>query len=97
MAVYTRGRTAIGSIIRAVGTVFAVVLGLYIVFALLNADSANSFVQFISYWAGVLALWFRDLFHTGNADLDVVLNFGLAIVFWVVVFGAIARIVDRTA
>jgi hypothetical protein len=45
----------------------------------------------------VLALWFRNLFATGNANLDVLLNFGLAIVFWVVVAGLLARLVDRTA
>lgn len=99
MAVYTRRRsyTAVGSVIRAVGTVFALIIGLYMLFALLGANPANAFVRLISNWAGILALWFRNLFATGNGTLDLLLNFGLAIVFWVVVTGVLARIVDRTA
>ena len=97
MAVYARRRTTVGSVIRGIGTVFAVILALHILFVLLGANAANAFVRFIGYWAGVLALWFRNLFATGNANLDVLLNFGLAIVFWVVVTGLLARLVDRTA
>ncbi len=99
MAVYTRSRrgTTAGTVIRGVGTVFAIFLGLQILFVLLGANTANSLVQFISEWAQVLALWFHDLFNTGNFKLDVVLNYGLAIVFWLVVTGLLARLVNRTA
>lgn len=97
MVVYSRRRTTVGTVIRAVGTVFAVILGLYILFVLLGANSANSFVRVISDWAGVLALWFRNLFQTGSVNLDVLLNYGLAIIFWVVVTGVLARVVDRTS
>lgn len=99
MAVYTRsrGRTTIGSVIRAVGLVFSLILGLQILFVLLGANPANDFVQFISEWSRLLALWFHNLFTTGNVKLDIILNYGLAIVFWIVVTGALARLVDRTA
>ena len=98
MSVYTRRRrTTVGSVIRAIGTIFAVILGLHILFVLLDANGGNAFVQFIAYWADVLALWFKGLFATGNADLDVLLNYGLAIIFWVVVCGLLARLVNRTA
>lgn len=99
MAVYTRSRrgTTVGSVIRGIGMVFAVILGLEILFVLLGANSANGFVQFIAEWAQLLALWFHNLFATGNFKLDVLLNYGLAIVFWIVVTGLLARLVDRTA
>lgn len=96
MAVYARRRSTVGSAIRGIGTVFAVILALHILFVLMGANAANAFVRFIGYWAGVLAVWFRNLFATGNVQLDVLLNYGLAIVFWIVVFGVVARVVDRT-
>lgn len=101
MPVYTRSRTrrgsTVGSIVRAVGTVFAVILGLHIVFVLFEANAGNSFVDLIAQWAGVLAIFFRDLFATGNIKLDVFLNYGLAAVFWLVVTGLLARLLSRAA
>lgn len=98
---YTRSRTrrgsTVGNIVRAVGTVFAVILGLHIVFVLLNANAANSFVNLIADWAGVLAIFFRDLFNTGNIKLDVFLNYGLAAIFWLVLTGILARLLSRAA
>lgn len=96
MAVYARRRTSVGSVIRGIGAVFAVILALHILFVLMGANAGNAFVQFIAYWAGVLALWFKGLFATGNGQMDVLLNYGLAIVFWLIVTGLLARLVDRT-
>lgn len=99
MGVYTRSRhgTTIGSVIRAIGMVFAGILGLQILFVLFGANTANGFVQFVAEWSRLLALWFHNLFATGNLKLDVILNYGLAIVFWIVVAGLLARLVNRTA
>jgi len=96
MAVYARRRTSVGSVIRGIGAIFAVILGLHILFVLMGANAANAFVRFIGYWAGILAVWFRNLFATGNVQVDVLLNYGLAIIFWLVVFGVLSRVVDRT-
>jgi len=99
MAVYTRRRrsTLVGSIIRGIGAVIAVILVLHVVFVLLGANPGNVFVQFIANWAGLFALWFKNLFATGNANLDLLLNYGLAVLFWVIVFGLLSRLVDRAA
>ena len=96
MAVYTRRRTTVGSVIRGIGAVIALILALHILFVLLGSNGANAFVQFIAYWAGVFALWFKGLFLTGNGQMDVLLNYGIAIVFWLVITGLLARLVDRT-
>lgn len=96
MAVYTRrSTTVVGSLIRGIGAVIAAILILHVLFELLGANAANSFVRFVASWAGTLALWFKDLFTTGNVQVDLILNYGLAVVFWVVVFGVLARLVDH--
>ena len=97
MAVYTRGRTAAGSIIRGIGAVIAIILILHILVALCGANPANPFVTFVASWANMLALWFANLFATGNPSFDLVLNYGLAAVFWLVVTGLLARLVGRVA
>jgi hypothetical protein len=97
MAVYARRRTTVGSVIRGVGAVLALVLALHILFVLFGANAGNAFVQFIAYWAGVFALWFKNLFETGNGQVDVLLNYGIAIVFWLVITGLLGRLVDRTS
>lgn len=99
MAIYTRSRrgTTAGTVIRGIGTVFAIILGLRILFVLLGANGGNQLVALITKWADVLALWFKGLFATGSIGLDALLNYGLAIVFWLVVTGLLARLVNRTA
>jgi hypothetical protein len=98
MAVYARRRygvTTIGTVIRVIGAVIVLIIALYMLFELFHANRGNDFVQLISNWAGALALWWRNLFSTGNGTLDLFLNFGLAIVFWLVVTGLLARVIDR--
>ena len=38
---------------------------------------------------------FPGLFSTGNFNLDVILNYGLAGVFWLVVGAILARVIGR--
>ncbi|MCM6774648.1 hypothetical protein NDR87_13055 [Nocardia sp. CDC159] len=94
-----RARGGAGSgaaaIISAVGAVFAVIEAIYILMLVLNANPDNRFFTFIKGLAEPLALFFPGLFHTGNGDLDVIINYGLAAVFWLVVTGLIARLVAR--
>lgn len=82
-------------IITAVGGLFALIEGIYILMLVFDADQTNRFFTFIKGLAEPLALFFPGLFHTGNGDLDIVINYGLAAVFWLVVTGFIARIVGR--
>jgi len=69
--------------------VIAVILVAHILFALLGANPNNPLVVFVAQWADALAIFFRGLFATGSDALNVILNYGLAAVFWVVV-GVIA-------
>lgn len=90
---YSEGAAA--RIVSLVGGLFALVEGVYILMIVLNADQANRFFLFIKGLAVPLALFFPGLFHTGNAHLDVLVNYGLAALFWLVVTGFIARLVAR--
>ncbi|MFC0429510.1 hypothetical protein [Kutzneria buriramensis] len=96
MATYVRGgRATAGTVVRVIGTIIAVILVAHILFGLLGANPNNPLVVFVAQWADVLAIWFRGLFATGSDALNVILNYGLAAVFWLVVTGLIARVLYR--
>ncbi|MFC9995373.1 hypothetical protein [Nocardia sp. NPDC127526] len=95
MPYVARNEATAARIIGMVGAVFALIEGLYILMLVLDADQTNRFFQFIKSLAEPLALFFPGLFKTGNADLDVILNYGLAAIFWLIVSGFIARAIAR--
>ncbi|MEU5693561.1 hypothetical protein [Actinosynnema sp. NPDC020468] len=82
-------------IISGVGAVFALIEVLYILMILFGANQANGFFRFIQSLAEPLALFFPGLFTLDNYNLGVILNYGLAAVFWLVVTSIIARLVAR--
>ena len=91
----TSGRGTASRVISGIGVVFALIEILYILMIVLGANQANAFFKFIQSLAEPLALFFPGLFATGNANVDVLLNYGLAAVFWLVVTGILARVVSR--
>lgn len=70
------------AVITILSSVFAVVCALHILFELLQANSANSLVIFVSDFARGLALFFHDLFTFEFRWLRVLVNYGLAALFW---------------
>jgi hypothetical protein len=91
----TSGRGTASRVISGIGVVFALIEILFILMIVLGANQANSFFRFIQSLADPLALFFPGLFNTGNFNVDVLLNYGLAAVFWLVVTGILARAVSR--
>lgn len=91
----TSGRGTASRVISGIGVVFALIEILFILMIVLGANPGNAFFKFIQSLAEPLALFFPGLFGTGNFNLDVFLNYGLAAVFWLVVTGILARVVSR--
>jgi hypothetical protein len=82
-------------VIAGVGALFAIIEVVYILLILFGANAGNAFFRFVQSIAEPLALFFPGLFHIANAKLEVIVNYGLAAVFWLVVTGILARLVDR--
>ena len=96
MATYLRGgRGTAAKVVRVVGSVIAAILVAHMLFVLLGANPDNQLAAWVARWADTLALWFVNLFATGSAALNVLLNYGLAAVFWLLVTGLIARALYR--
>lgn len=90
-----RGRGAAGRIVVGIGGLFAAIEIVFILLNLLGANPANALFQFIGSLARALALFFPGLFQTGNATWDMILDYGLAALFWIVLAGFIGRALGR--
>jgi len=90
----SRTNTAV-RVVTTIGAILAGIEVLYMIMVLAGANAGNGFFQFIRSLAVPLALFFPGLFPVHNADLAVILDFGLAAVFWLVITGIIARVIAR--
>ncbi|MGY6657544.1 hypothetical protein ACXIZN_35825 [Amycolatopsis sp. TRM77291] len=91
------GRAAgvLASVVRWVGLIFAAILVLHVVFVIGEANPDNGIVSFVRGWADGLLLGFKDLFMPEDAKLRVLINYGIAAIFWMVVTGILAKIIRR--
>jgi hypothetical protein len=83
------------SIVRWAGLVFAAFLVIHVIFVVGSANPANGIVSFVRGWADSLALGFHDLFTPSDEKLRVLVNYGIAAIFWLVVSAILARIIRR--
>jgi hypothetical protein len=93
MAEY-RNRSA-GRFALLAAAVIAIIIVLHIIFVLIGANAGNSLVHTDAQWASTLATWFRDLFTPSNYKLSVILNYGLAAVFYLIIGRIVASVLDR--
>jgi hypothetical protein len=87
------GRYSIARVISGIGGLFALIEVVYILMLIFGANQANAFFGFIRSVAEPLALFFPGLFNPSNYDVAVILNYGLAAAFWLVVTGIVARMI----
>jgi hypothetical protein len=79
------------SVIVAVADIAAVILGLWILMFILEANRANELVSFVEDAARWLASWSHDLFTMDTDWLRVLLNYGIPAVLYLFVGHGIAR------
>ncbi|MFD8570036.1 hypothetical protein [Streptomyces sp. NPDC057694] len=86
----TRSGNSAARAIVVVADIMALILGLWILMYLLDANRGNDLVQFIHNAANWLAGWSRDLFTFDEAWARVVAGYGLAAVVYLAIGHAIA-------
>jgi fumarate reductase subunit D len=92
---YRKGSNGAGTVIAIVADVLAIILGLWILMYLLDANRGNDLVQFVHNTANWLASWSYDLFTFHKAWARVVCGYGLAAVVYLFIGHAIAGRVHR--
>ncbi|MEU4049892.1 hypothetical protein AB0F09_11900 [Streptomyces olivaceus] len=89
------GSHSAGTVVAVIADVMAIILGLWILMYLLDANRGNDLVQFVHDAARWLAGWSHDLFTFDEAWARVVAGYGLAAVVYLFVGHAIANRLHR--
>jgi hypothetical protein len=87
-------RSPAGRLVELAAVVIAAIIVLHIIFVLIGANGSNEIVSTDSDWANTLAVWFRDMFTLSSAKLEVLVNFGLAALFYLAIGRIVASIVN---
>ncbi len=88
---------ALATLARLIGSLAALALVIYIVLFVFEARPDNGITQFFRSLADSLTLGFRDLFTPDGEKTSVLVNYGLAAVFWLVAGTVVSRIINRIA
>ncbi|SDJ23980.1 hypothetical protein SAMN05192558_109238 [Actinokineospora alba] len=87
----------IANLVRWAGLLIALVLVVHVILVMGNANTANGITTFVRDTADVFVLAFKNLFAPEDAKLGVLINYGLAAIFWLVVTTIVARLIRRLA
>ncbi|WP_434451737.1 hypothetical protein [Lentzea sp. E54] len=82
-------------VVSWVGLALAVVLVVHVVLTVGGANPGNPITSTVRSLAEPLALAFKDLFSPADAKLRVIVNFGLAALFWLAVRAIVLNLVRR--
>ncbi|MFI7675064.1 hypothetical protein [Actinophytocola sp. NPDC049390] len=99
MATVTRSSVVgvLAGVVRWAGLLFALVLVVHVLLTVGHANPDNGITEFFSAAADPLALAFKSLFTPANAELRVLVNYGLAALFWLIVSSVLSRLIRRLA
>lgn len=90
--IWSRGVGVLATIVRWFGTLVALLLTLHVVLSVGGANPENSITRFVAEWAEPLALGFSDLFTPADPQLSVLVNYGAAALFWLLITSLAVRI-----
>lgn len=85
----------VATVVRWVGLIFAAILVLHVIFTVGSANPDNGIVSWIHGWADSLSIGFKDLFEPNDAKLRVLVNYGIAALFWLIVSAIVAKLIRR--
>jgi hypothetical protein len=93
MAAKKKGPSSIASMLNGVGFLLAALLVMHVVLVLFRIPAESPFAQAVERVAVPLALFFPGMIVVHNAVLQVLVDYGLAAAFWIVVAAVFAKIV----
>nr|CEL16364.1 FIG01033834: hypothetical protein [Kibdelosporangium sp. MJ126-NF4]CTQ94288.1 FIG01033834: hypothetical protein [Kibdelosporangium sp. MJ126-NF4] len=87
----------IAAVVRWVGLLCTLILVIHVLLTVGSANPANGITSFFADLAEPIALGFKDLFTPSDPKLHVLVNYGIAALFWLIVSSVVARIIRRFA
>lgn len=92
-----RGKVAgvLAGLVRWAGLIVVIILVVRVLLTVGGANPNNGITSFITTVSDPLAWGFKDLFTPSDAKLRVLVNYGIAAIFWLIVSSIIARLIRR--
>jgi hypothetical protein len=89
----------LAGVVRWIGLIAAVILVVHVILVVGEANPANWITKLVRSLADVLSLGFKDLFNKPADDpkLRVLINYGIAAIFWLIVSAFLAKLIRRLA
>jgi hypothetical protein len=87
----------VAGIIRWAGLIVVIILVVRVLLTIGGANPTNGITSFITSWSDPLAWGFKDLFTPSDVKLRILVNYGVAAIFWLIVSSIIARLIRRLA
>jgi hypothetical protein len=87
----------LADVVRWVGLAATIVLVIHVLLVAGEANPANWITRVVGDLADVFSLGFKDLFNKPADDpkLRVLINYGIAALFWLIVSGFLSRLIRR--
>jgi hypothetical protein len=85
----------LATVVRWAGLIVAIILVVRVLLTVGGANPSNGITSFITSWSDPLAWGFKDLFTPSDGKLRVLVNYGIAAIFWLVVSSVLARIIRK--
>jgi hypothetical protein len=87
----------LADVVRWIGLAAAVVLAIHVLLVAGEANPANWIARLTNSLADWVSLGFKDLFTKPADDpkLRVLINYGLAALFWLIISGFLSRLIRR--
>jgi amino acid transporter len=92
-----RGLDALANVLRIIGMAIVLVLVVFIVLTLLDANPENGLTTLVRDLANTFNLGLSDLFQPEEPKLGVVLNYGTAALIWFAITTVVVRLVRRAS
>ncbi|HEX4704481.1 MAG TPA: hypothetical protein VH352_20305 [Pseudonocardiaceae bacterium] len=85
----------LAGVVRWAGLAVVVILVVRVLLTVGGANPNNGITTFFRGWSDPLAWGFKDMFTPGDAKLRVLVNYGIAALFWLIVSSVLTRIIRR--
>jgi cell division protein FtsX len=86
---------ALAGVVRWAGLLIALVLVVHIVLVMGNANPDNPITGFVADLAEPLSLAFKSLFTPEDPKLALLVNYGIAALFWLIASSIATRLIRR--
>jgi hypothetical protein len=86
---------AVAAFVRIAAMVICILLALHIAFVVFSANGDNAIVRTVNTWADWFAWRFRDMFVPKDHRVEVLVNYGIAAVVYLIAGRVIAGLIAR--